>query len=142
MRIRKSGSWVLWYECIGFGLLLLLSWLNELGNLSHWFLGGEAHVHDWRDSALQSVVILLVWWAVFALTRRLMAHLHYLEGFLRVCAWCRKVGHGHEWMKLEDYFAHGFQIETTHGMCPDCMKKMEQDTAEFHRQRLAAEAKA
>ena len=140
MRIRKSGSWVLWYECLGFGMLLVLSWVNELVNLSRRILGEELRPSDWRDSALQSVVILLIWWGVFALTRRLMAHLHYLEGFLRVCAWCRKVGQGEEWMRLEDYFARGFQIETTHGMCPECMKKMEEDTKEFHRQRLESEA--
>ena len=142
MRIRKSGSCVLWYECLGFGMLLVLSWVNELVNLSHRLLGEELRPADWRDSALQSVVILLIWWMVFALTRRLMAHLHYLEGFLRVCAWCRKVGQGEEWMRLEDYFARGFQIETTHGMCPECLKKMEEDTKEFHRQRLESEAKA
>ena len=142
MRIRKSGSWVLLYECLGFGMLLVLSWVNELVNLSHRLLGEVLSPADWRDSALQSVVILLIWWMVFALTRRLMAHLHYLEGFLRVCAWCRKVGNAEEWMRLEEYFARGFQIETTHGMCPECLKKMEEDTKEFHRQRLESEAKA
>ncbi len=141
MTIQKSGSRVLWYECAGFGLLLGLSWLNELGNLPRWLLGDQIHVVDWRDSALLSILILFVWWIVYALTRRLLARLHYLEGMLRVCAWCRKVGHNGEWMRLEEYFVRGFEIETTHGMCPDCMKKMEEDTAEFYRKQVQASGK-
>jgi hypothetical protein len=135
MIIRKSGSRVLWYECIGFGSILALCWINELGNLPKWLLGDRTHTADWREGALLSALILIVWWLVLTMTRKLLAHLHYLEGLLRVCAWCRKVGHNGEWMRLEEYFSRGFQIETTHGMCPDCQKKMEEDTAEFHRQR-------
>src|SRR5689334_16665969 len=125
MTIRKSGSWVLWYECVGFGVLLLLSCLNETGVLSSLF-GSEPHAFDLRDAAVQSTLILVVWGVVYFLTRRLVAHLHYLEGFLRVCAWCRKVGYDGGWMRLEDYFAKGFHIATTHGVCPDCLKKIEE----------------
>ncbi len=141
MIIRKSGSWVLWYECVGFGLLLLLSCLNQMGKLS-WFFGGEAHSINLRDTAVQAFLILAIWGVVFYLTRRLVTHLHYLEGFLRVCAWCRKVGHNEGWMRLEDYFSKGFQISTTHGVCPDCLQKIEEDTREFHRQRVLAASPA
>ena len=137
MIIRKRGSWVLWYECVGFGVLLLLSCLNELGKLS-WLFGGDHHGSGLRGAAVESVLILLIWGVVFHFTRRLVAHLHYLEGFLRVCAWCRKVGSNEGWMRLEEYFSKGFHIATTHGVCPDCMKKMEEDTKEFHRQRVLA----
>ena len=139
MIIRKRGSWVLWYECVGFGLLLLLSCLNDLGKLS-WFFGVEYHGAGVRAATVESLLILSVWGVVFYLTRRLVAHLHYLEGFLRVCAWCRKVGSNEGWMRLEEYFSKGFRIPTTHGVCPDCLKKMEEDTREFHRQRLKASA--
>jgi len=142
MKIRKSGSWVLWYECVGFGLLLVLAWLDELVDLPHLLLGGHPHVSDLRDSFVETVPIILIWGVVFILTRRLLAHLHYLEGFLRVCAWCRKVGYHGKWMRLEDYFAEGFRIETTHGMCPECLKKFEEDTKEFYRRHPPAQAGA
>lgn len=69
-----------------------------------------------------------------------MAHLLYLEGFLRVCAWCRKVGYNDKWLTLEDYFDAGFHVGTTHGMCPDCFRKMEEDTAQFRREQLKKSA--
>jgi len=131
MHVQKSGSKVLWYECFGFGLILLLSWLNKVVDLPSLVIGGNAS--KWRDSAIETVLILLIWAFVHSLTRRLVARLHYLEGMLRVCAWCRKVGHGKRWMRLEDYFAEDFQIGTTHGVCPECLKKLEEDTRRFYR---------
>ncbi len=135
MKSRKNGSWVLWYECLGFGLILLFSWLNELVDLPHLIFGGETHASDFRDSLVESAVIVLVWAVVFVLTKRLVAHLLYLEGFLRVCAWCRKVGHNNQWMGLEEYFDRGFHVQTTHGMCPQCLGKLEEDIKELHRKK-------
>lgn len=134
MKIQKSGSWVLWYECIGFGLLLLLLWLNELGDIA-WLVGGEPHVCDLREGAVETVLIMAVWAGVFLPTRRLVAHLLYLEGFLRVCSWCRRVGYQGEWIKVEEYFARGFHVSTTHGVCPECLKKLEEDTRQYFRER-------
>jgi hypothetical protein len=133
MYVRKSGSRVLWYESFGFGLILLLSWLNKVVDLPHLLVGGDAHASKWRDSAIETVLILLIWAFVHSLTSRLVARLHYLEGMLRVCAWCRKVGHGERWMRLEEYFAEDFKIGTTHGVCPDCLERLEEDTKQFYR---------
>src|SRR6185369_8217503 len=95
--------------------------------------GGAPHTRDFRGSMVLTIVVLIIWLAVLRLTARLLDRLHYLEGMLRVCAWCRKIGHNNQWMQIEQYFSEGFQIETTHGMCPDCLKKMEHDTAEWVR---------
>jgi len=127
---------VLWYECFGFGLILLLTWLNELTDLPDRLLMGKHHLPNIRYGLVETAVILIIWGVVFLLTKRLVAHLHYLEGFLRVCAWCRKVGYDDNWVRLEEYFARGFNVETTHGMCPECLKKIEEDTKEFYRSEL------
>ncbi len=136
MKVRKSGSRVLWYEGLGFVLIIALSWLNELADLSHHLLGGGGHVPDLRDCVLETVGILLIWLLVYRLTRRLLGRVYYLEGFLRVCAWCRKVCLHDRWIPVEQYFAEGFHIETTHGMCPECRKKVEEDTTRFIRKEL------
>lgn len=138
MKGQKSASRVLWYECFGFGLILLLSWLNQFIDLPHLIVGGQAHASKWRDSFIETMLILLIWAFVLSLTRRLVQRLHYLEGMLRVCAWCRKVGRGEKWMRLEEYFAEGFHIGTTHGVCPDCLKKMQEDTRLYYRSQSAS----
>ena len=120
----------------GFAFMILFSWLAELTDLPHLLLGGDPHVNDWRVAAIHTWFILLVWAVCFCLMRRLVAHLLYLEGFLRVCSWCRKVGYKDKWLPLEKYFAEGLRVETTHGMCPECFKKVQKDTAQFFRREL------
>jgi hypothetical protein len=128
MKAIRSGWRVLWYESFGFGFILLLCWLNKVVDLPHLLVGGEAHASKWRDSAIETVMILLVWAFVLSVTRRLVMRLHYLEDWLRVCAWCRKVSYAGKWMFLEEYFAEGFHVGTTHGVCPECLKKLQEDT--------------
>ncbi len=137
MKVIKGGGSVILYECLGFGLILLLSALNNIFGLSHLVVGGEGAVSRWRFGVMETVIILLIWAFVFSITRRLLRHVHDLEGMLRVCAWCRKIGHGDKWMRLEDYFAEGLRIGTTHGICPDCLKKVATDTQEYRKAQIS-----
>jgi hypothetical protein len=138
---RKSRFWVMGYLSAAFAAMIVLTWVAELTDLQRYLLGGEAHGFDWRTAAMQTWFMLAVWAASMLLMRRLVAHLLYLEGFLRVCAWCRKVGYKEKWLPLEQYFALGFDVKTTHGICPDCLKKAEEDTTRFFK-RNASQAQA
>jgi hypothetical protein len=139
MKLHKSKSWVLGYECIGFGMIIALCWVRELTGLAHLVFGGQTNSGDWRDASLETVLVLLVWAVVFVLTLRLVGHLLYLEGFLRVCAWCRKIGYKEKWIPLEEYFQRGFHVGTTHAVCPECCKKVKGDTARFWREQSPRE---
>jgi len=48
-----------------------------------------------------------------------------LAGLLPICASCKKIrdDKGY-WNKLEDYISEHSEAEFTHGVCPDCMKKL------------------
>ncbi len=138
MKVIKGGKRVLVYECAGFGLILLLSVFNDLLDLPQLLVGGEGPVSRWRYGMIETVIILLIWAFVFSITRRLVRTIHHLEGMLRVCAWCRKIGYGDKWMTLEAYFAEDLNIGTTHGICPECRGKLEEDTRHFHKQQLTA----
>ena len=117
-RTKERWNSILWIEAVGFSFLILLSWLTELIEVPH-FIFKEPIAPNWHRPFLRTVMILLVWgWVHFA-TRRLLQRLHYLEEFLRVCGWCRRVCHDDEWLTMEDYFDSKFATRTTHGMCPD-----------------------
>ena len=124
---RKKTQRILWYESIGFILLMVLSWLNELISLPHLLFGSGEH-SNLHEAIMETSVLLLVWAVVFLFTRRLLARLYFLDNFLRVCAWCQKIGHDDQWSSLEDYFHKGFAITTSHSMCPECQQKWEQVT--------------
>jgi hypothetical protein len=140
MKTRHRENRLLWYESAGFGLILALAWLDEFTNLPYLFFGGQTHVCDWRDSATESVLIILIWATVFIATRRLLTHVRYLEDFLKVCAWCRKVGHEDKWMQIEEYFAEGLNLGTSHGVCPECLEKLKHETSQFRKAQIEAQA--
>jgi hypothetical protein len=123
---KEKGVSILWIEAFGFSLLIVLSWLTEVTRIPH-FIFGEPFAPNWHRAILRTVVILLVWAWVHWATRRLLKRLHYLEEFLRICGWCRRVCHDGEWLTMEEYFNSKFATQTSHGMCPDCLKKGVQD---------------
>src|SRR6266849_4152516 len=65
-------------------------------------------------------IIVLVAIPVVVLTRRLVTRLHYLEEFLRLCAWCRKLHMDNEWIPVEEFLQRRFDTRTSHGICPAC----------------------
>lgn len=121
MKYSKENS-ILWIESFGFSLLIVLSWLTEVVRIPH-FIFGESFTPNWERAVLRTIVISLIWTWVYVATRRLLKRLHYLEEFLRICSWCRKVCHEGQWLELEKYFSSKFATTTTHGMCPECLEK-------------------
>ncbi len=127
MNSKKQSSLVLLYEAAGFMAIVALSWLNERIGLPYLLFGGSPHHPDFRESAMESVVVLLVATPILVLTRRLVSRLFYLEKFLKICAWCKRVDAGDRWVPMDQYLAAGFGQRTTHGMCPDCYEKVKRE---------------
>ncbi|MES1167602.1 MAG: hypothetical protein ABUL61_00390, partial [Oleiharenicola lentus] len=71
--------------------MLLFVWGTELLGVPHHFFG-EPPGFLWPRVIFRTVVILAIWGWVHFTTRRLHKRLHYLEEYLLVCGWCRKVG--------------------------------------------------
>ena len=119
---KKKGDRILWIEAFGFSFIIALTWLSEATRFPH-FVFGEPFIVNWHRALLRTAVILLVWAWVHLATRKLLKRLHHLEEFLRICGWCRKVCYQDEWLTMEEYFNSKFATRTTHGMCPDCLKR-------------------
>jgi hypothetical protein len=125
---QGKSNRILWVEAAAFSLIILLSWLTEVIRIPH-LLYGEAFTPNYHRAILRTVVILLIWLWVNMATRQLLRRLHYLEEFLRVCSWCRKVSYGSEWIEMEKYLKTKFATKTSHGMCPDCLRKTKNEIA-------------
>ncbi|OGP93993.1 MAG: hypothetical protein A2157_00180 [Deltaproteobacteria bacterium RBG_16_47_11] len=54
-----------------------------------------------------------------------LAKIRRLHGILPICASCKKIrdDEGY-WNQLEAYIEEHSEAEFTHGLCPDCMKKL------------------
>ena len=122
---------VLWYEGFGFLLIIVLSWINELTEFSQFF-GGTEYIPNWRESVLETLIVLLVAFPVMIITKRIVSRLYYLEGFVHLCAWCKKLEHNDEWLPLEEFFERQFQTQTSHGMCVACSEAMKAKMKKLH----------
>jgi hypothetical protein len=119
MPATRHASQVLAVEAIGFLVIITLSWANELLGLPSLIFGG-GHRVNWPESLLETIIIALVAIPMLVLTRRLVLRLHYLEEFVRVCGWCKKMNVRGQWVPLEQFFELKFDTPTSHGICPAC----------------------
>lgn len=119
MEAKTFARTVLWYEIAAFGLLVALSWTDELFGVPALLFGGPHHP-NLREASLETIITLLVAIPIVSRTKRVVARLFHLEGFLRVCAWCKKVEQGGDWVPIAEFFQQRFDAKTSHGMCPDC----------------------
>lgn len=120
MRAQTHISRILWLEIIGFLIIIALSWVHELTNVTH-SISGIEYIPDWVEAATETLMVVVVAIPVVILTKRLVSRLYQLEGFLRVCAWCKKMDHDGEWIPLEEFFERKFETATSHGICPACL---------------------
>lgn len=124
---RKYPEKILAYEAGGFLAIIAMILLDEIFEFpKRFFTVYTNHPEVWEGS-FEIITILVIAITILLMTNRLVSRLFYLEGFLRVCAWCRKINHEGGWNTLEDYFSSGFDTRTTHGMCPECFEKTMKD---------------
>jgi len=53
-----------------------------------------------------------------------------LRGILLICSYCKKIEANPEtWVELENYVRRRSDAEFSHGVCPDCLRKLKQKSA-------------
>lgn len=117
------------YQNLGFLCIIALCYLDDLLKLPTLIFSGHPFAFVHSRTTLEMLLVLAVWFLVSTSTRRVMERIRYLEQFMRVCSWCRRINYKGEWMPLEEFMRQGFDTPTTHGICKDCL----------HQQQAAAE---
>ena len=126
MNRQKYPETILIYETVGFLAILVLTCLDTVLDFPRQYLiTYTSHPKVW-ESMLETIGILAIAITTLLTTQQLLSRLFYLEKFLRVCAWCRKINHEGKWSSMEKFFQSGFDIKTTHGICPECFSKLRQ----------------
>jgi len=116
-------SRVLQVQSVGFLVIIAFSWFNEFVDLRSLIFGNHPYISDFRESAMEMLLVLAVWFIVVGATRRVIQRVHYLERFPRVSAWCHHISFKSRWVRLEEFLKREFDTPTTHGICPTCVQK-------------------
>lgn len=114
------------YQNIGFLAIIVLCFLDDLLQLPVLIFSDHPFAFVFRRSTLDMLLVLAVWFVVSRSTRRILARVQYLERFMRVCAWCRRIYFKGEWMPLEEFMRQSFDTPTTHGICKDCLARQQE----------------
>lgn len=137
---KEARPKILLYQSLGFLAIITLSWLDELLGLSTLIFGNHPYIPEFHVSILEMLFIFGVWLLVAGSTRRVLDRLRYLEGFMMVCAWCRRIDYKGRWMPLEEFLQQGFDTPTTHGICKECLEKEKTAMERAKRKRNASPA--
>jgi len=128
MNKQKISRYLVSYELIGFGTLFIILWLDELMDLPYRLMGADPTPVNVRESALESLLVVIVGLFTVYLTKKLLKEIRYLEGFLPICASCKKIRDDQgKWVQIEGYIRDHSAAKFTHGICPDCAKHLYPD---------------
>jgi len=125
MKMNSQLTKIEVYQNLGFLCIMILCFLDDLLQLPTLIFSGHPFAFVYRRSTLDILLVLGVWFLVTRSTRRILERVHYLEKFMRVCAWCRRIHYKGEWMPLEQFMQQSFDTPTTHGICKDCLNRQQ-----------------
>ncbi|MEA2063215.1 MAG: hypothetical protein U9P14_05935 [Gemmatimonadota bacterium] len=110
-------------ELAGFAIVILVVWANEIFDLPHRLLGAPATPVNWMECISETIIILILLCFVLYFSYRALKKIKYLEGFLPVCSFCKRIRVGEQWIPIEEYIRDNSEAEFTHGLCPECVEK-------------------
>jgi hypothetical protein len=134
MSKRGFTRTVMVYEGLAFALVIGVIWMDETLNLPHYLLGCPGTVR-WQEAAWESGLVFLLAVLGIGLTYRHLKRIRYLEGFLPVCSYCKRIRAGEHWIPIEQYVSDHSAAYFSHGLCPDCLRR---EYPEFDKQHLEA----
>jgi hypothetical protein len=92
--------------------------------------GGEM----WKVLTNRSLALFAIWTTAFVVIQKKsmdieqekhMSEIKILQGLLPICASCKKIRDGSgKWNEIEVYIKDRSEADFSHGICPDCLKKL------------------
>jgi hypothetical protein len=125
MRNRHIQSIFIWQVAI-LMVFLALTFTNEVLDLPHFLLGDQATT--WNQRSGEICIELIIFFVVISLEiylfRKLLRRIKILEGFLPICASCKKIRSQDQWEQIENYITKNSLAKFSHSLCPECQQKL------------------
>jgi hypothetical protein len=125
MKSRSIQSIIVWQVVILL-LFLLLTASNEFFDLPHILFNDTATTWGQRSGeiAIELVIFILIVGLETYLFKRLIQRVRILEGFLPICASCKKIRTETQWEQVEAYISQHSLVQFSHSICPECREKL------------------
>jgi len=110
---RIARSRVIVFEAVGFCVAVAACWVTE------WF----DPPFSLQQVLVESGIILALGAATSYWTSRMIQRIRFLEGFMVICANCKKVRVDDDWITIEQFLKSTSDVMLSHGMCPRCIEE-------------------
>ena len=113
-----------------FLLLLCLTLGNEIIDIPHYVFHDAPTLYSQRSGEI--IIELSIFFIVMlfeaVLLKNLYKRIRLLEGFLPICANCKKIRNTEDqWEQIEKYITKHSLAQFSHGICPDCARQLYPD---------------
>ena len=119
---KKSNKRFVYYQFAVLALFLSVTVLNEVVDIPHYLLGDTPNPPLRRkgEIAIEVLVATLAFAAELAFVGKLRSDIAILEGFIPICASCKKIRTMKHWESAEDYIHSHPLADLTRSLCPEC----------------------
>ena len=108
-------------------LFLCLTIGNEILDFPHYVFNDTPTSYSQRigEIIIELSIFLVVMTTQSVLFRKLFKHIKLLEGFIPICAKCKKIRNKEDkWEQMEDYITRHSLAKFSHGLCDDCARQL------------------
>jgi hypothetical protein len=106
---------------------VLLTISNELLDLPRYLFGDQPTSFSQRKGEVifEIFIYFVVLSAAFyVFNKKIKAEIKILEGFIPICASCKKIRQDIEWKILEEYISENSLAKFSHSICPECVSRL------------------
>jgi hypothetical protein len=116
-----------------FSIFVLLTVTNELLDLPSYLFGDQPTSFSQRKGEV--ILEILIYFIVisaayYVFEKKIKSQIKILEGFIPICANCKKIRQDIDWKVLEDYISENSLAKFSHTICPECTRKLYPELAD------------
>jgi hypothetical protein len=111
-------------------LFLCLTLGNEIIDVPHYVFNDAPTSYSQRtgEIIIELSIFFIVMTTQIVLFRKLYKRIKVLEGFIPICAKCKKIRNQEDqWEQLEKYITQHSLVNFSHGLCPECARQLYPD---------------
>jgi hypothetical protein len=108
-------------------IFVLMTISNELLDLPGYLFGDQPTSFEQRKGEV--IFEILIYFIVLSVAfyifeKKIKAEIKILEGFIPICAGCKKIRQDIDWKILEEYISENSLAKFSHSICPDCARRL------------------
>jgi len=117
-------------QVITLSLFVFLTLGNEIIDIPHYIFNNTPTTFSQRfgEVIIEAFIFTIVFIIQILILRNFYRRIRFLEGLIPICANCKKIRNPQDrWEQMEKYITEHSLAKFSHGICPDCAKKLYPD---------------